>query len=79
MQLTKPEPKFAPQLIPAPVEELYKEVVPKVLAPMDRMEAGARVDIEWLQKRLSEVRARPNRNTVLFKGVDKTSIEFGKK
>ena len=40
VQLTKPEPKFAPQLIPAPVEELYKEVVPKVLAPMDRTDAA---------------------------------------
>ncbi|QJX00351.1 hypothetical protein [Frigoriglobus tundricola] len=74
--------RFAPQLVPASVEELLKEVVPKVLAPMDKVDANgkpdiaAKVDIEGLQRRLVELRARPNRKTELFTGVPQTRIDF---
>lgn len=77
--------KYDPKMIPPTVEELYSKVIPKVLAPMDKVDgsgkpdATARVDIEWLLGRLAEARVRPNRNTLMFKGVEKTSIDFAKK
>jgi hypothetical protein len=66
--------KYDPSLIPPIVEAMYKEVIPKVLAPMDGV--GPKVEIEWLRKRLADVRNRPNRKTELFSGVPQTSIEF---
>jgi len=74
--------KFAAQLVPPSVDELLKEVVPKVLAPMDKVDAAgkpdiaAKVDIQGLQRRLAELRARPNRKTELFTGVPQTRIDF---
>jgi hypothetical protein len=60
---------------------LNREVVPKVLAPMDKVDFQGRpttdkVDIEDLQDRLGKMRTRPKRNTELFAGVPATTIEF---
>ena len=72
--------RFAQQLVPPSVDELLKEVVPKVLAPMDKVDSAgkpdiaAKVDIEGLQRRLADLRARPNRKTELFTGVPQTRI-----
>ena len=74
--------KTAASTIPPVVEELYKDVVPKVLAPMDKVDfsgkpdAGATVAIESLRSRLTAIRANPNRSTTLFPGVPQTSIVF---
>ncbi|MDY3554597.1 hypothetical protein R5W24_003722 [Gemmata sp. JC717] len=71
--------------VPVSVEEFYKDTIPKVLAPMDRVDAtgkpdiGAKVDIEGLRSRLAALRANPNRSTTLLPGVTATSIEFGPK
>jgi hypothetical protein len=74
--------KFNPALIPAVYEDFYKFVVPKILAPMDKVDfagkpdIGATVDIQGLRERLNTLRARPKRNTQLFAGVPSTSIDF---
>jgi hypothetical protein len=73
---------YNPALIPAGVEALSTEVVPKVLAPMDKVdfqgkpEPGATVGIEWLQQRVKALRERPKRNTELFANVAATTINF---
>ena len=79
--------KFSPGAVPAPVQELYQEVIPKVLAPMDRVDASGKpdvgaagqVDILWLKKRLDGLRAKPKRNTVLYVTNPKTNIDFATK
>lgn len=80
--VTKPS-SFDVTRVPAVVEEFYKDVIPKVLAPMDRVDGsgrpdvGAKVDIEGLRNRLAQLRANPKRSTTLLAGVAATSIEFG--
>lgn len=74
--------KYNPALVPPGVEGLVRDVIPMVLAPMDKVtfdgkpDTTATVDVPKLQKRLSEMQARPKRNTQLFAGVAETSIEF---
>ncbi len=71
--------------VPAVVEEFYKDVVPKVLAPMDKVDGsgkpdiGATVAIEGLQSRLAASRSNPKRSTTLFPGVPQTTIDFAPK
>lgn len=80
--VTKPNTYDAAR-VPKGVEEFYKDTVPKVLAPMDRVDGsgkpdlGAKVDIEGLRSRLNAVRATPNRPLALIPGVPATSIDFG--
>ena len=77
--------KFDAKAVPAAIEAMYKEVVPSVLAPMDKLDLSGKPDatvtvkIQELKARLAETKARPNRNTLMFKGVEKTSIEPAKK
>jgi hypothetical protein len=74
--------KFDASSVPALIEDMYKEVVPKVLAPMDKVDGsgkpdvGAKVDIEGLLKRLATLKENPKRNTTLFAGKPETTIEF---
>ena len=74
--------RFDTKLIPPGVEALNREVVPTVLAPMDKVDfmgvpiVGARVDIEGLQARLTKLRNQPNRPKLLFTNVPATTIEF---
>ncbi|AWM39350.1 hypothetical protein GobsT_23370 [Gemmata obscuriglobus] len=80
--VTKPS-AFDAGRVPAAVEDFYKDTIPKVLAPMDRVDnsgkpdIGAKVDIEGLRSRLTALRANPKRSTTLLAGVAATSIEFG--
>lgn len=68
--------------IPAVVDEFYKDVVPKVLAPMDKVgpdgkpDIGATVAIETLQNRLNGMRNNPKRAPLLFPEVARTTIDF---
>jgi hypothetical protein len=78
----QPSKKFDDALIPAPFEELYKEVLPKVLAPIEKVDAGgkpdstATVEVEKvLRERLKAFRADPNRSKTLFEGAPATSLE----
>lgn len=74
--------KFDATLVPQVVDSMFKEVIPKVLAPIDKVDntgkpdIGTKVEIEWLRTRLAAMRSRPNRKTELFSGVPQTSIEF---
>ncbi len=74
--------RFEPRLVPPVVEDMFKFIVPKILAPMDKVDfmgrpdPAAKVAIEELQGRLREIRNRPKRNTELFAGVRETNIEF---
>ncbi len=74
--------KFAAALVPVPLEELFKEVIPKILAPMDKVDglgkpdAASRVDIEWLETRLTGIRNNPKRSTTMFPGNAQTTIDF---
>lgn len=68
--------KYDPQLVPAPVESMFKEVVPKILAPMDKADIATKVDLPWLNDRIRTLRANPKRNTRLFADLPQTSIEF---
>lgn len=73
--------KFNASLVPPPVAALGREITPLVLAPMDKTVDGkpdpaARVNIEELQRRLSELRANPKRNTLLFANAPQTTINF---
>jgi hypothetical protein len=74
--------RFNAALVPPPIEALNRDIVPIVLAPMDKTDntgkpdPSVRVNIEVLQQKLGESRARPKRNTVLFAGVPQTTIEF---
>jgi len=74
--------RFNAALVPPGVEALSREIVPLVLAPMDKTDSGgrpdpaARVNIEELQRRLGELRARPKRNTLLFANAPQTTIDF---
>lgn len=76
--------KFDATRVPAVVEEFYKEVVPNVLAPMDKVDfngkpdIGATVAIEALQNRLATIRANPKRGTLLFPNVPRTTIDFAR-
>jgi hypothetical protein len=80
-EITQPA-KYDVKLIPPLYEEMYKEVVPKVLAPMDKVDAngkpdiGATVELPRLRDLLGTVSRRPNRKTELFTGVPQTSINF---
>lgn len=75
--------RFDATRVPAIVEDFYKDVVPRVLAPMDRVDSsgkpdiGAKVDIEGLRSRLTAMRGNPNRNTILVLEAPQTSINFG--
>ena len=70
------------KLIPPAVKDLYNTMGLRILAPMDKVDVAgkpdlsARVDIEWLRKRLADMRADPNRKKLLFTGVPQTSIDF---
>lgn len=81
-EITKPN-TFDATRVPKSVEDFYKDAVPKVLAPMDRVDSsgkpdiGSKVDIEGLRSRLTAVRANANRPLVLVPGVPATSINFG--
>jgi hypothetical protein len=80
-EITQPS-RYEARLIPPLYEEMYKEVVPKVLAPMDKVDIngkpdiGATVELPRLRDLLSTVSRRPNRKTELFTGVPQTSINF---
>jgi hypothetical protein len=70
-------------LVPPALADLYKEVLPKVLAPIERVDANgkpdatARVEVETvLRDRLRTMRASPNRSKTLFTGVPGTNVEF---
>jgi hypothetical protein len=41
-----------------------------------KLDTTAKVDIQDLKDKLRDMRARPNRNTLLFKGVEKSSIDI---
>jgi hypothetical protein len=77
--------KYNPELVPPLVNELYKEVLPNVLAPMDKVDVTGKPDvtatvrIEELRKRLAELRANPKRKTTLFEGHQETTIDFARK
>ncbi|HEY1191339.1 MAG TPA: hypothetical protein VGE74_27135 [Gemmata sp.] len=81
-EVTRPN-TYDPSRVPKSVEEFYKDVVPKVLAPMDRVDAagkpdvGSAVRIEDLRSRLTTVRANPKRPLVLIPDVPATSIDLG--
>lgn len=68
--------------VPAVVEEFYKDVVPNVLYPMDKVDFSGKPDIsatvaiEGLQSRLVAIRANPKRSTTLFAGLPQTTIDF---
>ena len=74
--------KFDASQVPPVVEQFYKDVVPNVLAPMDKVDfngkpdIGATVAIESLQSRLANIRANPKRSTTLFPNVPQTSLDF---
>jgi hypothetical protein len=74
--------KFESKLVPPSVEEMYKFVVPNILAPMDKVDnmgkpvVGATVNIQGLRERLDVMTKRPNRKTELEEGVPQTSIDF---
>jgi hypothetical protein len=80
-EITQPN-KFEPKLVPPSVEEMYKFVVPNILAKMDKVDnsgkpdIGATVNIQGLRERLDAMTKRPNRKTELFQGVPQTSIDF---
>ncbi len=80
-EITQPN-KFSAARVPPVVEELYKNVVPTVLAPMDKVDSkgmpdiGSKVDIEGLRSRLTAIRANAKRNTTLFPGLPQTTIVF---
>lgn len=68
--------------IPPVVDEFYKDVAAKILAPMDKVDGkgmpdvGATVRIEVLRERLAAIRANPKRGTLLFPDVKETTIDF---
>jgi hypothetical protein len=74
--------KFDAKLVPPGVEELNRDFVPIILAPMDKVDfagkadVGARVEIDRLQQRITQMRTRPKRNTLLFAGVPQTTVDF---
>lgn len=75
-------PRFNAALVPPGVAALSREITPLLLAPMDKTDPNgkpdpaARVNIEELQRRLGELRAKPKRNTLLFANVPQTTIDF---
>lgn len=68
--------KFNPATVPPGVDVLNNEVVPDVLAPMQKVDVTVQVKIVQLQKRFADLRAREKRNTLLFSNVPETTIEF---
>jgi hypothetical protein len=72
----QPAKPHDPKLVPAPVEGLSTEVVPKILAPMDKADFGTKVELPWLRERLGKMQSNPKRNTRLFPDVAETSIDF---
>jgi hypothetical protein len=74
--------KYDASRIPPSLEEFFNEVVPKVLAPIEKVDfsgkadSTAQVKIEVVRDRLKKFRANPMRSTTLFAGVPATSVEF---
>lgn len=68
--------KFDALLVPAVYEEFRKEIVPGILAPLDKPDVAKPVRIELLRKRLQDIRNNPKRKTELFTGVPATSVAF---
>jgi hypothetical protein len=74
--------KFDPTHVPKALEEMYKEVVPKVLAQIDKVtfegkpDTTVTVEADLLRQRARAMRDNPNRKKTLFEGVPETSVEF---
>ncbi|MBP3954641.1 hypothetical protein J8F10_05005 [Gemmata sp. G18] len=74
--------KFNASSVPPVVDDLFKDVVPNVLAPMDKVDSsgkpdiGSKVDIEGLRRRLSAIRENPKRSTTLLPDNKQTAIDF---
>jgi hypothetical protein len=74
--------KASANLVPAVVKEMCKEVIPNILAKIEKVDGSgqpdptATVKIGDLQMRLDAMRQNPKRKKTLFEGVPETSIEF---
>ena len=69
---------------PARFDGVYKDVVPKVLARIEKVDSAGMpsvdaVEIDVLRRHLKAMRDDPKRPTKLFDNVEKTSILFSKK
>jgi hypothetical protein len=74
--------KFDASRVPPEFEELYKDVVPKVLAPIEKVDSAGKADstaevkVVELRERVKALRSSPKRSKTLFDGFPETSVEF---
>jgi hypothetical protein len=79
--ITKPD-KFNKTVVPQLLKDFVPDVTLKILFPMQKIDAkgnpdpAVKVDVQWLDKRLTELRSKKDRNTILFAGLKEKTIVF---
>ncbi len=74
--------KYNRDAVPPLVKEMVPEMTLKILHPMEKVDVkgnpdpNAKVDVQWLDKRLTELRSKKDRNTLLFTNLKQTPIVF---